>query len=82
MSGCLIANFFRNTHNICYFLKSQNWEEDTNQTINKLSDTSSQTVEKLKQSEVIQKQTAERQRQRLNIIHSWPSSQQIQCIND
>ena len=65
MSGCLIANFFRNTHNICYFLKSQQWQELTDQTINKLSDTSSQTVEKLEQSQVIQEQLADGQRQSL-----------------
>merc|ERR1719228_1454377 len=43
---------------MCHFLKSQQWQELTHQTINKLSDTSAETVEKLEQSHLLQQELA------------------------
>jgi len=52
------SNFFTHTHNMCHFLKSQQWQELTHQTINKLSDTSAETVQKLEQSHLLQQELA------------------------
>ena len=59
------SNFYTHTHNMCYFLKSQQWQELTHNTINKLSDTSSQTVKKLEQSQHIQEKIAAGQQESL-----------------
>merc|ERR1719445_1635345 len=52
------SNFFTHTHNMCHFLKSQQWQELTHQTINKLSDTSAETVQRLEASHELQQDIA------------------------
>jgi len=52
------TNFYTHTHNMCHFLKSQQWRELTHQTINKLSDTSAQTVKRLEVSHELQQDIA------------------------
>ena len=44
------THFFTHTGHICYFLQSELWQERTEGVIGRLSDTSSETVEKLEQA--------------------------------
>ena len=44
------SNFFTHTHNMCQFLMSQIWRENTAKTISTLSETSARAVEATKQS--------------------------------
>ena len=44
------THFFTNTGHICYFLQNEIWQERTEGLIGKLSDTSTETVEKLEQA--------------------------------
>ena len=44
------TEFFTHSNNICYFVQSLLWQEKTETTINKLSDASEVTVEKLEES--------------------------------
>ena len=59
------SNFYTHTHNTCYFLRSQQWKELTDQTINRLSDTSAETVERLEKSQRLQESIAQGQHQSL-----------------
>ncbi|GFR66098.1 mitochondrial ribosomal protein VAR1 [Elysia marginata] len=49
------TTFFTHTQNICYFLQAQVWHERTEDTIARLSDSSSQVVEQLENSHEVQK---------------------------
>ena len=60
------SNFYTHTHNMCHFLKSQQWQELTQHTIGRLSDTSAQTVDRLEQSQQLQQQIAAGQQQSLD----------------
>ena len=44
------TEFFAHTSNMCYFLQSQVWQEETKRIINRLSHTSKATVEKLEEA--------------------------------
>lgn len=50
-----LTTFFTHTQNICYFLQAQIWHEHTEDTIARLSDSSSQVVEQLENSHELQK---------------------------
>ncbi|GFN84535.1 U3 small nucleolar ribonucleoprotein protein imp4-like [Plakobranchus ocellatus] len=49
------TTFFTHTQNICYFLQAQVWHEHTEQTISRLSDSSSQVAEQLETAQELQK---------------------------
>ena len=55
------TEFFTHSSNICYFVQSLMWQEATETTINKLSDASEQTVEKLEESLEYHKQLSVKQ---------------------
>ena len=44
------SNFYTHTQNMCYFLKSQEWQEITDNTIQKLSSSSAQVAQELEES--------------------------------
>lgn len=46
----IFTQFYTHANNLCYYLQSQLWQEQTETTINRLSDTSHETVQKLEQS--------------------------------
>ncbi|RUS70662.1 hypothetical protein EGW08_021583, partial [Elysia chlorotica] len=49
------TTFFTHTQNICYFLQAQVWHEHTENTITRLSDSSSQVAEQLENSHELQR---------------------------
>lgn len=57
------TEFFTHTSNICFFLQSELWQTKTENTINRLSDTSSIAVEKLEQSLDYHRKLEEKQTQ-------------------
>ena len=44
------SNFFTHTQNMCYFLKSQEWQEITDNTIHRLSSSSAKVAEEMEES--------------------------------
>jgi len=48
------ANFFTHTHNMCYFLQSQIWQEETDKTVNRLTVNSEKVGRSLEQSHSLQ----------------------------
>ncbi|EDV21717.1 uncharacterized protein TRIADDRAFT_59725 [Trichoplax adhaerens] len=68
----IYTEFFTNAISICFFIRNQRWQEDTELIINQLSVSSIETAMKLKQSlryheEVLQKQNNSLENQRLII---------------
>ncbi|XP_046358220.2 uncharacterized protein LOC124136351 isoform X2 [Haliotis rufescens] len=55
------TTFFTHTQNICYFLQAQVWHEETENTIGRLSDSSSQVASKLEDSYKLQNQVLKQQ---------------------
>ncbi|OWF35097.1 Protein GAMETE EXPRESSED 1 [Mizuhopecten yessoensis] len=55
------ATFFTQTHNICYFLEAQNWQNEAEQTISKLAKSSANVVEILEDSAIHQQAIIHRQ---------------------
>jgi len=59
------TSFYTHTHNMCHFIQSQLWQEETDLTITKLSKTSAKAVEALEESQQLQEEIAEGQRESL-----------------
>ncbi|XP_013395112.1 uncharacterized protein LOC106162378 [Lingula anatina] len=59
------TNFFTHTQNICFFLQSQVWQEDTDRTISNLADTSKTVAKQLQESNEIQSEIISRQKEAL-----------------
>ena len=57
----IYTEFYTHSNNMCYFIQSQLWQEQTETTINKLSDTSEKAVEKLEKSLEYHKKLEEKQ---------------------
>lgn len=60
------TNFFTHTQNICFFLQSQIWQENADQTITKLSSTSEEVASQLEQSQNIQSELIKKQNDTLS----------------
>merc|ERR1719427_992033 len=52
------SNFYTHTQNMCYFLKSQEWQEITDNTIHRLSSSSAQGAREMEESHQLQKEIA------------------------
>jgi len=59
------SNFFTHTQNMCYFLQSQVWQEDTEATIHSLASNSAKVSESLAESHHLQRQLVSRQEESL-----------------
>lgn len=59
------SNFFTHTQNMCYFLQSQVWQEDTEATITSLASNSAKVSESLAESHQLQQQLVWRQEESL-----------------
>jgi len=59
------SNFFTHTQNMCYFLQTQVWQEDTEATINSLASNSAKVSESLAESHQLQRQLVSRQEESL-----------------
>jgi len=59
------SNFFTHTQNMCYFLQSQVWQEDTEATITSLASNSAKVSESLAESHQLQRQLVSRQEESL-----------------
>ncbi|XP_067684919.1 uncharacterized protein [Haliotis asinina] len=55
------TTFFTHTQNMCYFLQAQIWHEETENTIGRLSDSSSQVASKLEDSYKLQNEVLKQQ---------------------
>lgn len=60
------TEFFTHTGHICYFLQNELWQEKTDKTISRLSETSSETVDKLEQALEYHKELDRKQEQTLD----------------
>lgn len=73
-----LATFFTHTQNICYFLQSQVWHENTQATITRLSQTSSEVAENLAATTDLQREALRNQeiiiQQSVNLSHVINSS--------
>lgn len=73
-----LATFFTHTQNICYFLQSQVWHENTQATITRLSQTSSEVAENLAATTELQREALHNQeiiiQQSVNLSHVINSS--------
>ncbi|XP_061187441.1 uncharacterized protein LOC133195574 [Saccostrea echinata] len=56
-----LTNFFTHTHSICYFLQSQVWHENTQNTITRLSQASDEVAENLAATTDLQKEALKNQ---------------------
>eukprot|EP00092_Neocalanus_flemingeri_P104956 GFUD01134475.1.p1 GENE.GFUD01134475.1~~GFUD01134475.1.p1 ORF type:complete len:549 (+),score=210.84 GFUD01134475.1:102-1748(+) len=52
------SNFYTHTQNMCYFLKSQEWQEITDNTITRLSSSSAKVAREMEESQHLQKEIA------------------------
>jgi len=52
------SNFYTHTQNMCYFLKSQEWQEQTDNTIHRLSYSSAAVAREMEESHHLQKEIA------------------------
>eukprot|EP00092_Neocalanus_flemingeri_P040439 GFUD01044040.1.p1 GENE.GFUD01044040.1~~GFUD01044040.1.p1 ORF type:complete len:549 (+),score=224.27 GFUD01044040.1:102-1748(+) len=52
------SNFYTHTQNMCYFLKSQEWQEITDNTITRLSSSSAKVASEMEESHHLQKEIA------------------------
>jgi hypothetical protein len=59
------TEFFTHTQNMCYFLQSQIWQERTDNTINKLADTSESVAQQIEEANKVQNEVLEKQNQAL-----------------
>ena len=59
------SNFFTHTQNMCYFIQSQVWQEETRGTIDKLSSTSAKVVDAMDDVSKIQEKLIENQKETL-----------------
>jgi len=59
------SNFFTHTQNMCFFLQSQVWQDDTEATINSLASNSAKVSESLAESHQLQQQLVSRQEESL-----------------
>jgi len=50
------SNFYTHTQNMCYFLKSQEWQEVTDSTINRLSSSSARVAQQMEESLLVQRE--------------------------
>ena len=56
---------FTHTHNMCQFLQSQIWQEQTDSTINRLTDTSVEAIQKIEVSNALQNKVMQKQNESL-----------------
>ena len=48
------SQFYTHTHNMCYYLQSQQWQQQTELTVARLADTGRETVARLERAQDIQ----------------------------
>ena len=61
-----LPTFFTHTHNICYFLEAQVWQDQTEQTIGRLASTSQDVVIQLGKASELQNEMIQQQKQSLH----------------
>jgi hypothetical protein len=61
------TEFYTHVYNICFFLQSQIWHEETEKTIDKLSASSAHVTKQLEESEVVQRILLQEQRESMSL---------------
>jgi hypothetical protein len=61
------TEFYTHVYNICFFLQSQIWHEETEKTVDKLSTSSAHVTKQLEEAEVVQKILLQEQRESMSV---------------
>jgi hypothetical protein len=61
------TEFYTHTYNICFFLQSQIWHEETEKTIDRLSRSSAHVTKQLEEAEVVQTALLQQQRESMSV---------------
>lgn len=61
------TEFYTHVYNICFFLQSQIWHEETEKTIDRLSASSAHVTEQLEEAEVVQRTLLQQQRESMSV---------------